>query len=118
MATFLPRTAAGEISEMYNGLNIDDMPTPIPAAKRKTMNIVRLPESAIAMDDMAKIAAAMSNAGFRPYWSANLPATTLPAIHPSANDPVRKPSPSAVNSNCVLRNGKAPDITAKSNPKR
>jgi hypothetical protein len=39
-------------------------------------------------------------------------------MHPSANEPVVNPSQYASRPNAVFRKGSAPEITAKSNPKR
>src|SRR5688500_9197911 len=118
IATFLPRTFAGEISAMYIGHSIDAIPTPIPAAKRISIKKVRPGENAIAMEETAKIKAASIRPRLRADLSANLPAIKQPAIHPKAKEPVKKPSHQASSINCTFRNGKAPDITAKSNPNK
>src|SRR5690606_26541710 len=97
---------------------MDAMPTPIPAANRMQIKLVKLSEKAIPNDDTAKINAASNNPGLRPYLSASDPAAKQPTMHPNANDPVRKPSHHALRSKAVRRNGSAPEITAKSKPKR
>ena len=118
IATFLPLTSAGDTSAIYIGLNIEAIPTPIPAANRIITKTDKLPEKAIPKDETAKISAAKDKPGFRPYLSASLPAIKQPAIQPSASDPVKKPSHQAFNINSVRKNGNAPDITAKSNPNK
>jgi len=69
-------------------------------------------------DDTANINAATIKPGLRPYLSAISPAIRQPAMQPNASDPVRKPSHHGLRLKTVRKNGKAPDITAKSNPNR
>ena len=118
IATIRPRKGAGETSAMYIGDIIDAIPTPIPATKRNAINKVRLAEKAIAKEEMAKMAAAVSKDGLRPYFSDRLPASKQPAMQPNANTPVVNPSQYSFNPNCSLKNGNAPEITAKSNPNK
>src|SRR5689334_12095664 len=96
MATLRPRTEAGEISAMYMGLNIEAIPTPIPAAKRMAIKTVSEPDKAMPIDDNANTMAAVIKPGLRPKRSANAPAIRQPAIQPNASEPVRKPSHQAV----------------------
>src|SRR5688572_17570573 len=118
MATLRPRTDAGETSAIYMGLNIEAMPTPIPAANRMAINTVREPDSAMPIDDKANMIAAVISPGRRPYLSASAPAIKQPTIQPNAREPVRNPSHQGVKPNMVRKKGKAPEITAKSNPNK
>src|SRR5688500_12999326 len=103
---------------MYTGLSKEVIPTPIPAAKR--MNTKKEKEPAIAMpaDDTAKINAATHRPGFLPYLSENRPVTRHPTMHPNPREPVRNPSSQTSRTKSFLKNGSAPDITAKSNPNK
>jgi hypothetical protein len=53
-----------------------------------------------------------------PFLSAILPAAIQPTIAPNAKLPVAKPSQYSLRLNLSFRKGKAPDMTAKSNPNK
>src|SRR6185312_6113851 len=118
IATFRPLTWAGETSAMYIGLNIEAMPTPMPAAKRMVIKKLNPFEKAIPADDTAKMKAASNKPGLRPYLSVKPPANKQPAIQPNPSEPVKKPSFHTSSTNSVLKKGNAPEITAKSKPNR
>src|ERR1044072_6579020 len=118
MPTVRPRTDAGEISAIYMGLNMEAIPTPIPAAKRMAIKTVSEPDRAIPIDDKANTIAAVITPSLRPKGSAHAPAISQPAIQPNASEPVRKPSHQAVKPKVVRKKGNAPEITAKSNPNK
>lgn len=104
--------------QVYRGLSIEAIPTPIPAQKRMATKKIKLGAIAMPNEERAKIRAAVINPGFRPKRSARDPATRQPNIQPNAREPVRKPSHQAFKANTVLRKGSAPAMTAKSKPKR
>src|SRR5512145_2928458 len=103
---------------MYMGDSTEAIPTPTPAQKRAQMNTLKLGANAMAIDEIANVAAATNNPGRRPYLSARLPAAKHPAMAPNANEPVVNPSPTASSPNWLRKNGNPPVITAKSNPNR
>ncbi len=69
-------------------------------------------------DDNANIKAASNNPGLRPYRSVNAPINKQPAIQPNPSEPVRNPSSQTSRPNSVLKNGNAPEMTAKSKPNK
>ena len=87
MATIRPLICDGVTSAIYNGDNIDAIPTPIPAINLAKINIVRLLAAAIPNDEIANMKAAVNKPYRLPYFSATLPATRQPIIAPNARQP-------------------------------
>jgi hypothetical protein len=100
------------------GDNIEAIPTPTPAIKRAAINEKSVGANAIANEDKAKMHPEIIRAALRPRFSESLPASKHPRMHPSASEPVVNPSQYAFRPNSVFKKGSAPEITAKSNPKR
>src|SRR5215210_5213268 len=118
IATLRPRIFAGDISAMYIGLNIEAIPTLIPAAERIVKKTGSDEENAMPNDEAVKMRAAVISPGLRPRRSESLPAIRQPTIQPRAREPVKNPSETGVSPNAVRRKGRAPEITAKSKPNK
>ena len=97
---------------------MEAMPTPIPATNLEKMKKSLVLEKAIAREEIKNKAAAANKPGFRPQRSAILPADKQPTMQPNASDAVAKPSQYSLRLNLSFKKGKAPAITAKSNPNK
>jgi len=100
------------------GHNMEAMPTPIPAINLIMIKKDRPKDKAIPTEDTANITAASIKPGLLPYLSASLPAIRQPTMQPRAREPVRNPSHTESSINWGRKKGRAPEITAKSNPNR
>jgi hypothetical protein len=116
--TILPLVSGGDNSAIYIGDNIDAIPTPTPARQRKAMKEFLPSARAIAIEEMKNMSAANKSPGLRPYRSEMLPAIRQPKMHPIASDAVAKPSQYSSSPKLSFKKGNAPEITAKSKPKR
>src|SRR5450432_512510 len=77
-----PRTAAGEISEIYIGPTTEEAPTAIPPIIRKIINNIQVGVREQPTADNRYISAITSRTFLRPYRCAGLPAIIDPITVP------------------------------------
>ena len=112
--TIVPRTSAGETSEMYTGETIDTMPMPKPPMMRNITNCVKSAHRAQPIADMENSTALMNMVFLRPRKSLSIPAHRTPIIEPIRAQPTYQPSRPVDSPNCVLTISVVPEITAVS----
>ena len=110
----VPRTSAGETSEIYTGDTIDTMPIPNPPTMRKITSCVKSWLTAHPIAEMEKRKADMSMVFFLPRKSDIIPAMRTPRMEPIRAHPTYQPSPPVVRPNCIFTTSVVPEMTAVS----
>ena len=106
-----PRMCAGVISAMYIGVEIEAMPMPSPARKRKTINNQMSLGTAVPMEEIKNISAARNIASLRPKRSDKGPTANTPAAQPIKAQPVVQPFMKPPSANFAVSGSMAPEIT-------
>ena len=109
--TILPRTPAGDFSEMYIGTTMLTAPTATPRKVRAAPRDAMEPAKAHHSEPAMKIRPPMIRVRRRPSQSATRPPSSAPTAAPTSSMEVTHPSWAAVMPNSGLMNSSAPDMT-------
>ena len=109
--TILPRTCAGDFSEMYMGTTIDTAPTATPRKVRAAASISVEPAKAHHSEPRMKMMPPMIRVMRRPSQSATRPPKSAPMAAPTRSIDVTQPSSAGVMPNSGPTNRRAPDMT-------